>query len=142
MTTIAARDGIVAFDSQATGDYVDSVKKCLKRGNTVIGVTGDYIAGYDFAVRYLAGEADEFQMSSHDDFECLVADSEGLWLVDCKGRRAPCGSAGFTAIGSGGAAAMAAMYMGASAEEAVKIAAKVDPYTGGRIRTYRYRTGR
>lgn len=47
--------------------------------------------------------------------------------------------ADFFAIGSGGAAAMAAMYCGKSAVEAVKIACKVDPYTGGPVRSLKLR---
>lgn len=39
-----------------------------------------------------------------------------------------------SAIGSGGDFAMAAMMGGADAREAVKIASKLDPYTGGKIR--------
>jgi ATP-dependent protease HslVU (ClpYQ) peptidase subunit len=39
----------------------------------------------------------------------------------------------FVAIGSGAAAALGALYVGATPVEAVRAAAKVDPYTGGRI---------
>ncbi|GAI22667.1 unnamed protein product, partial [marine sediment metagenome] len=41
------------------------------------------------------------------------------------------------AIGSGSAYALAAMDMGASAEEAVRAAMKRDIYTGGKVRTMR-----
>ena len=41
------------------------------------------------------------------------------------------------AIGSGSAYALAAMDMGASAEDAVRAAMKRDIYTGGRVRTMR-----
>lgn len=39
------------------------------------------------------------------------------------------------AIGSGGEVATGAMLMGASSREAVKIASKIDIYTGGKIKT-------
>jgi 20S proteasome alpha/beta subunit len=41
----------------------------------------------------------------------------------------------FCAIGSGAQAALAVMHMGYTTREAVKVAAKIDPYTGGRVRT-------
>ena len=43
----------------------------------------------------------------------------------------------FSAIGSGTQAAMAAMHMGATPREAVEIAIKVDPRSGGTIHTRR-----
>jgi ATP-dependent protease HslVU (ClpYQ) peptidase subunit len=42
----------------------------------------------------------------------------------------------FWAIGSGEQAAMVAMHMGATAKEAVEMAKRVDPYTGGRVREF------
>lgn len=41
------------------------------------------------------------------------------------------------AIGSGGDVAVGAMMMGATSREAVKIASKIDVYTGGKIKTVR-----
>jgi hypothetical protein len=40
----------------------------------------------------------------------------------------------FTAIGTGSAFAIAAMKGGAQAEQAVRIAMELDPYSGGRVR--------
>lgn len=40
---------------------------------------------------------------------------------------------GKIALGSGSVAAMGAMLAGADAKTAVKIASKLDPYTGGKI---------
>ena len=40
----------------------------------------------------------------------------------------------FAAIGTGSMAALACMQLGHSPKEAVRIAAKIDPYTGGKIR--------
>lgn len=43
----------------------------------------------------------------------------------------------FAAIGTGAAAALGAMHMGADLRTAIRIAAKIDPYTGGRIQVLR-----
>ncbi len=55
-------------------------------------------------------------------------DKTGVW-------RQPLDPANPDAIGSGSAYALAAMDMGASAEEAVRAAMKRDIYTGGTVRT-------
>ncbi|MEE4626600.1 hypothetical protein V2K62_03170 [Pseudomonas alliivorans] len=63
----------------------------------------------------------KLMMVGHDD-------KTGVW-------RQPPDLANHDAIGSGSAYALAAMDMGASAEEAVKAAMKRDIYTGGTVRT-------
>lgn len=71
------------------------------------------------------------------EFECLIVDSDrGLWLLDEELELMKVED-GFLAIGSGGAYAVAAMECGRTAEEAVEVAAKFDPATGGPIQVWR-----
>jgi len=44
------------------------------------------------------------------------------------------------AIGNGSHLAMGAMFNGAKSDDAIRIASKIDPYTGGYIRTYDLKT--
>ncbi|MCP6695873.1 proteasome subunit beta [Pseudomonas donghuensis] len=68
-------------------------------------------------------DGDKLMMVGHDD-------KTGIWRQDLDPTNPD-------AIGSGAPYALAAMDMGASAEEAVRAAMKRDIYTGGKIRTLR-----
>ena len=134
MTTIAYRNGVMACDSQISGGFVSTCPDKVIVGKCLVGFSGDYAAGYQGAL-YLAGESQERPDYGDDDTEYIVVDRKRIWIADSRLRLAPIGDK-FWSIGSGCAAAMAAMYMGASAEDAVKIAIKVDEYSGGKVRTY------
>jgi len=57
---------------------------------------------------------------------------EGIWVYD--GHPQPYQLKDkFAAVGSGSQAALAAMHCGKSPKDSVRIAAKIDPATGGRI---------
>lgn len=66
------------------------------------------------------------------DFTCLVLTPQGLFEYDvyCRAEEV---LDDFYAVGSGAKVALGAMACGKSAVEAVRIAARFDPYTGGRI---------
>jgi hypothetical protein len=70
------------------------------------------------------------------DFTCLVLTPFGLLEGDvycCPEPVLDYSRVGFYAVGSGAKAALAAMHCGKSAIEAVRIAARIDPYTGGHV---------
>jgi len=134
MTTIAYKSGVMACDSQISGGFISTCPDKVILGKCAVGFTGDYVAGYQGAL-FLAGESQERPDYAEDDTEYIVVDAGKIWIADSRLRIAPIGDK-FWSIGSGCAAAMAAMYMGASAEDAVKIAIKVDEYSGGKVRTY------
>ncbi len=139
MTTIATKDGIVACDSQVTGTFLESGKKVYQNKKMIVGFCGDWVAADHVMRIYLAGkELDpDKDVDRDDDFELMVLKKSGIYLVDKWLREVKiCGTQ--YAIGSGSQAAMVAMNMGATAKEAIKEAMKVDPYTGGRIRTYQH----
>lgn len=145
MTTIAYRKGILAADSQVTfgGDASGAIKgtcqklfrKTIKSGRktrtVILATAGESSPGMVFVDWYGTGGARP-DLLKDTDFTCLVLEPDGLYEVDslCRPERI---LAPFYAIGSGAKAALAAMHCGKSAREAVAIAAKLDPYTGGRI---------
>ena len=143
MTTIAYKDGILASDSQETDGY--NKRKCgpkiIKReiadsetGKQAIllGATGNSYAGAVAMDWY--GTNQPPPQFHDDDFELIIVDRSGVYTMDryCRPIRT---QEKFTAVGSGAAVALGAMYAGATAEEAVKIACKVDNYTSGKVIT-------
>ncbi|QOI04594.1 Ntn hydrolase family protein [Pseudomonas savastanoi] len=137
MTTIAYKDGVIAYDSRQTrgGAIVsDDCSKCEVVGGVSFFLSGcvcdekALIAAYFGTPSKDPVESSGFvvdggrlMMVGHDD-------KTGIWKQDLD-------SSNPDAIGSGAAYALAAMDMGASAEEAVKAAMKRDVYTGGTVRT-------
>jgi hypothetical protein len=157
VTTIAVRDGIIACDSQegihsdGGGDrFYEHSEKVYpvydETGDKVIcyiGCSGDsdgaplFIEWYtefygtDYCDKQILKRMFEF------DTEALILNDDGsIETGSTYGIIHPCLEP-FYAIGSGTKAALAAMHMGAGAEEAVKIACKVDPHTGGEIQVFR-----
>lgn len=144
MTTIAVKDNIIAFDSRSTaGDRIISNNMSKRRSHygynfffagslididKLIQLFFDEEApvkkrknGYLEATAYIVGPDRELYICGYEDDELIVF---------------PIGDRSCDAIGSGAMYAIGAMDAGASAKEAVKIAAGRDIYTGGRIRTF------
>jgi hypothetical protein len=132
MTTIAAKDGIIACDSKITGGFANPATKIRKGKGCLVGYAGDWIAGEAMAEYYISEGGLEPPVDDNDDIELLVIKKSGIYLVDRKFRKVKILGKHYS-IGSGSMAAMVAMNMGATAVEAIKEAAKVDDYTGGRV---------
>lgn len=137
MTTIAYKDGVIAYDSRQTRSGSIVTDNCQK-GRVVNGVSfflcgavcdeENLIAAYFGTPSKVPVECSGFAVDSGKLMLLGHDDSTGIWrqeldLSECD------------AIGSGAAHALTAMDMGASAEKAVAMAAKRDLYTGGQIRT-------
>ena len=146
MTTIAVRDGVIAADSQAT--YATSRHQCVKlyrksitegrkTFDVVIATAGEVSPGLVFVDWYGTGKTiPEVLLHLGGDFLCLVLRHDGLFEVDvyCRPDRViDYDRLGFYAIGSGSDAALGAMHAGKGAVEAVRIAARIDTYTGGKV---------
>lgn len=138
MTTIAYREGVLAGDSQAT----DSQKwQCVKvyrldteAGELLVGYCGEVFAAHVF-MRWLTDGGREPDLGN-EQFEAIVISAKTGRVTMWNQSLVPFRPRGkFFAIGSGGPVAMGAMHKGADAVEAVKIACKVDPYTGGPVRS-------
>lgn len=137
MTTIAYKDGVIAYDSRQTrNDRIvsDSVLKCQ-----VVDGVSFFLSGAVCDEKALI--AAYFGAPSPVPVECsgYVVDSGNLMMVGHDRKtgiwKQQLDPSNPDAIGSGAAYALAAMDMGASAEDAVRAAMKRDIYTGGKVRT-------
>ncbi|NIL20081.1 proteasome subunit beta [Pseudomonas sp. AN3A02] len=137
MTTIAYKDGVIAYDGrQVRNDRIvsDSAPKCVVVDGVSFFLSGAVCDEKALIAAYFgtpssvpvecsgyAVDGGKLMMIGHDD-------TTGIWKQDLD-------PANPDAIGSGTPYALAAMDMGASAEEAVRAAAKRDVYTGGMVRS-------
>lgn len=120
-------------DSRCThGEVCFDTPKICRADNALIGAAGDAADCERFLLWY--PERTVKKWPAMRSLEALVLTAEGLllYLTACKGQAVKISSA-FYAIGSGAMAALGALHMGASPEEAVRIAALVSPTTGGPI---------
>jgi len=142
MTTIAYKDGVIAYDSRVTrGTTItdDDAEKCQVVKGVRFICTG---CACDFPA--LLGAYFGTAATSQVDASGLVVDGDTLWLIGHDD------TTGFWkdrleldrsyAIGSGSTHAFTAMDMGATAAEAVEMAKRRDTCTGGLIRTLDIKT--
>lgn len=145
MTTIAVRDGIVAFDSRITESTMicpDTVVKAMffPKHQAIIAGAGTTSLIYRLFDKIMFMDALPWDTPNYDPKDLSLDESGMIALladgrVYCIEQDGYCLTTGpFQSIGSGSVAAIAAMYMGASAIEAVKIAARCDTQTGGEVK--------
>lgn len=139
MTTVAVNleEGIMVSDSKVSLDHkgVDyPAVKIIKRAGMLIGASGH--AGD--CTRFMKWAAGKFQdkepkwaedEGTEDSVMGIVLKDDGIYVWSQGDPEPERVEAPFYAIGSGGKAARAAMFMGASVEQAVEVACKVDPYS-------------
>ncbi|WP_248920466.1 proteasome subunit beta [Pseudomonas entomophila] len=139
MTTIAYKDGVIAYDSRTVRGTVVMEDDCEKlqvvNGVSFIctGATCDFdalIAAYFGEPATVPVEASGYAITDGELWLVGHDDKTGIW-------KSRIGSSRVDAIGSGSPFALAAMDMGASAYQAVEMAARRDTNTGGKIRTVR-----
>lgn len=147
MTTLAYKNGIIAYDSYLTaGETIvdlnyDKHHKFNKyhfflSGTTWLypGFIDSFIAGENLVGPEKKGNVSGFVVCPNNFlWEAAIGTREMFWFekVSLKVPRA---------FGTGDLHALTAMDMGASAREAVKMATKRDIYTGGKIRTFNIKT--
>lgn len=145
MTTIAFRNGVMASDTLVVGGdikshaekmFVRQVGRGASKRKVLIGISGTIGPAMLFVEWYgkKSKPPERFLSMSDDcDFDAIVWDRGKLYEVDreCCPREI---TEPFCAIGTGAAAALGAMHKGATAQEAVRIAIKVDSLTGGTIK--------
>jgi len=136
MTTVAYRGGIMAadsrvtYDSEAAGSRFFRTEKLFRKGKDIIGLAGESEPGLIFLDWYGSNKAPpDALVDGGADFTALVLTRKGLFEYGkyCRGERV---LEPFYAIGSGCKAALGAMHMGADAARAIRIACKVDTYSG------------
>lgn len=137
MTTVCYRDGILAGDSLVTvggatkvhGEY----RKVRRIGDHLVGTSGGVADCERFVNWLMSGEDTE---PPKGEYAALVVTPRGRVREVEGGLPLPSPrKAKFFAIGSGAPFALAAMYAGADAVTAVKIAAKIDTATGLPVRS-------
>lgn len=143
MTTICYTKGTLASDTRLSSDdaHWANCSKIKKIKGWLIGAAG----GWDLTEAFMLRFDPSFvlqravlplpQLAEKDpDFEALIISPLGkIYYAEAGGVVGSLRTKGFIAIGSGAKVAMAAMEMGATATEAIKIAMKYDLYTGGRV---------
>lgn len=140
MTTIAYKDGVIAYDSRVTMDNLIIDDESEKH---------DLVDGVHFF--YCGATSDNGHLinayinncthtETRIDGNALVVDSEGLFYIGVNHEnqlwKAPIRLGSHFAIGSGADFAFAFMDSGMSAVEAVKMTARRDSATGGVIRSF------
>lgn len=141
MTTVVYRDGVLAADSLATlgdtklhGDY----KKINRINGHLIGVAGGVADCATFLDWCRAGGELTETKAPEGSYQALVIDPSGKATeVECGKYLPRMNRTKFHAIGSGAPFALAAMYAGATAVEAVKIATKIDTNSGLPVKSLR-----
>lgn len=136
MTTIAYKDGVMASDSKIhwqNNAFEDNELKIRRLASgDLIGIAGDS-GDLDFMSDYCQGLCDKKDMPDNLDSYIIVCEKRTgkVYIMEEKLKRIDVGES--YAIGSGMQYALAAMECGKTAIEAVKIASKFDPWTGGKI---------
>lgn len=135
MTTIAYKDGVIAYDSRITcGSIIehDNYEKLIESKGVkfiLTGATSDFPRLIDV---YFGGKHKNIDATG------LVFDGETIWCVGHSNFggfwRTVVSPRSVYAMGSGTPHALTAMDMGASAAEAVEMAKKRDTCTGGQVR--------
>lgn len=135
MTTIAVKDGVMCSDSQGTSSFIlpCGIKKIYRVGDNHLGFSGSFPLVEKFLDWYKGSRERDLP---GNELCVLEMDHKGnVTLFNLVGGEVSSFSVGkYYAIGSGQDFAMGAMEVGASAEEAVKAAIKLDPDTGGRVK--------
>ena len=111
--------------SGTPGTGIELVKHHLHRDARMI-------AGVDRS--FIASDTSEESRSSAIVVHLEAGDGHRVYFIDCNGLAEDITGVPW-AIGSGREYAIGAMAQGADAEQAVAIAARFDPYTGGAIKT-------
>ncbi|MBL1322208.1 MAG: hypothetical protein COA63_014285 [Methylophaga sp.] len=138
MSIICWKDGVLASDSQVSGDtIIGSVIKIISNKHGLFGMVGSLGAGV---------AARNFIISCFNNDECIIApnfmDNEKYTVIHINLNNEvnvyqntlsnySTIDADYFSFGSGDILAAGAMEHGASAIEAVKIAIKLDPFCGG-----------
>lgn len=135
MTTVAWDGETLAADSQSTTGTVRGTAHKIAKNNAgfVIAGCGSYAVISAWIAWVLSGLPPEAQPSGVEDSTVLIVDPKGRARLFADAAVAQPLPRKQWAIGSGSDLALGAMAMGADARTAVKVAAKFDVYTGGKI---------
>lgn len=133
MTTIAYRDGKLAGDSRATANGLidNQTTKVWQHKGVLFGASGNQALCEKFRVWVVSGMEGDSPFEGADDGNGLIVSKAGVVCFSTSGSWPV--SEPFYTLGSGYQIALGALAMGASAKEAVEVAARFDTMTGGKI---------
>ncbi len=140
MTTIAYKNGIIAYDSlQTCGDTItdNNADKCVKKNEVLFFIGGTLNHRKEFIKIYFTEEKKCSQylnslayiVKNNKLYESFIDEDFTIWEHEL-------GLNKHWSFGSGSDHALTAMDLGLSAKNAVKMAARRDLCTGGKIKTY------
>lgn len=138
MTTIAYKDGVVAYDSRSSSNGAiisDNYEKKAVKNKVAFFLSGTVADHPKFIDAYLGADCEE-DLDAYG----FCVDGGRLYRVghsEGKVYREICELDEHYAAGSGSDHALTAMDLCLSAKEAVKMAMKRDTGTGGRVRTFK-----
>lgn len=135
MTTIVCTRQGMASDSMASdGITSTSVTKIKRIHGCLVGVAGVFTEANKF-FNWLenADIEEDIPVPDMEHVSALVLTSKGDIMLYDHSLSPYFIDSPFTAIGSGSAAALAAMHCGKTLKDAVKIAILIDPFSGGKV---------
>lgn len=136
---VSIKHGCVASDTRCSSDNaMVSVNKIRRVGRSIIGAAGDWSDVLKFWDMIERKKKKDTGLNENSELEAIELHPSGIFLYDATGVRYSVKDE-FFAIGSGGPYAMGAMAMGATPEEAVAIASRFDPSTGGEVEVMQLR---
>lgn len=133
MTTICWDGKTLAADSQAHTTFKSRIRKLYRLPDGAIFGAAGLVQEALAVLAWLEGGEKPGDL---ENFEGLIVTEAGASVIGMRLMREPVLEP-FYAIGSGAHFALAAMALGASAVEAVRIASRFDPGTGGRVESMR-----
>ena len=142
MTTIAYKDGFIAADGQVTSgsdtaikdDHTKIFKFKYDKKPCIVAACGTLYSNA-IIIETTKMVLDGALASPLKGATMFISYNNKLYYCDDDTGMIELNKKKFYAIGSGEQFAMGAMEMGASAKKAVMIASKLDPWTGGKIKT-------
>lgn len=132
MTTIACDRYQMSADSRLADDStIASVNKLFRHDGSIFGVSGNSFADCERFKKWIKKGGTAPRMSQ---VVAMQLNESGIWIYEYSFEPYRIQDP-FCATGSGAQGALVAMYCGCDTKQAVKMAAKVDKATGGRVRT-------
>lgn len=148
MTTITYANYCLAADTQLETTFIEQdggrkiydLKDVFVAGAGIVGAIHEWITWYENGCDIKVYPTFKSSDKDHGDLQGIFLVSKETGLLQVWGPAYPYPAVDWTdkpnALGSGESFAIGALLHGASAWDAVSIAAKLDPHTGGLIETY------
>jgi hypothetical protein len=134
MTTIVAcaKLGLMVADSRCTDDTIKWPSKKIERiGDSLFGCAGEVPDIEKMVAWFKRGRAGKKPKTK--DFSALELNASGVWIWDDAAPISYSPERDYHAIGTGAAAALAALLMGADPVKAVEIACQIDAGSEGPV---------